>query len=63
MGPWGLLNPLPDPNPTVSAVVHLGSLKDKTSDERYCMLDSGADVGHSVETRHERRKYHVCIGG
>ena len=41
-GPWGDLNPYPQP--TASAVVHLGSLKAKTSNEHYCMLDSGANV-------------------
>ena len=36
--------PRPESSTTVSAVVHLGSLKAKTSDEHYCMLDSGANV-------------------
>ena len=31
-------------DPVVSAVVRLGSLKAKTSDEQHCMLDSGASV-------------------
>ena len=30
--------------PNASAIVHLGSLKAKTSDEQYCMLHSGANV-------------------
>ena len=40
----GVLGPWADPGPVASAVVHLGSLKSKTSDEQYCMLDSGANV-------------------
>ena len=43
-GPWGEYNPRPETFPIASAVVHLGSLKAKTSDEHYCMLDSGANV-------------------
>ena len=43
-GPWGEYNPRPENLPIVSAIVHLGSLKAKTSDEQYCMLDSGANV-------------------
>ena len=43
-GPWGEYNPRPESTPIASAVVHLGSLKAKTSDEHYCMLDSGAHV-------------------
>ena len=44
MGPWGEYNPRPIKTPTISAVVHLGSLKAKVSDVHYCMLDSGANV-------------------
>ena len=40
----GDYNPRFEPAPTASAVVHLGSLKAKASDENYCMLDSGANV-------------------
>ena len=43
-GPWGEYNPRPEGHHIVSAVVHLGSLKAKTSDEQHCMLDSGANV-------------------
>ena len=43
-GPFGEYNPRPEHIPIASAVVHLGSLKAKTSDEQYCMLDSGANV-------------------
>ena len=43
-GPFGEYNPRPEHLPTAAAVVHLGSLKAKTSDEQYCMLDSGANV-------------------
>ena len=43
-GPWGEYNPRPKIAPSASAIVHLGSLKAKTSDEQYCMLDSGANV-------------------
>ena len=43
-GPWGEYNPRPENVPVASAIVHLGSLKAKTSDEQYCMLDSGANV-------------------
>ena len=43
-GPFGEYNPHPEHPPTAAAVVHLGSLKAKTSDEQYCMLDSGANV-------------------
>ena len=43
-GPWGEYNPRPEGLPIASAIVHLGSLKAKTSDEQYCMLDSGANV-------------------
>ena len=43
-GPFGEYNPRPEDPPTIAAVVHLGSLKAKTSDEQYCMLDSGANV-------------------
>ena len=43
-GPFGEYNPRPEGQPIASAVVHLGSLKAKTSDEQYCMLDSGANV-------------------
>ena len=43
-GPFGEYNPRPEHLPIASAVVHLGSLKAKTSDEQYCMLDSGANV-------------------
>ena len=43
-GPWGEYNPRPETTPRASAVVHLGSLKAKASDENYCMLDSGANV-------------------
>ena len=43
-GPWGEYNPRPETDPVVSAIVHLGSLKARTSDEQYCMLDSGANV-------------------
>ena len=43
-GPFGEYNPRPEHLPTTAAVVHLGSLKAKTSDEQYCMLDSGANV-------------------
>ena len=43
-GPFGEWNPRPEGPPTAAAVVHLGSLKAKTSDEYYCMLDSGANV-------------------
>ena len=43
-GIWGIYNPRPETAPTTSAMVHLGSLKAKTSDEHYCMLDSGANV-------------------
>ena len=42
-GPWGEYNPRPESLPIASAIVHLGSLK-ATSDEQYCMLDSGANV-------------------
>ena len=38
-GPFGEYNPRPEDPPTVA-----GSLKAKTSDEQYCMLDSGANV-------------------
>ena len=43
-GFWGEYNPRPENLPVASAIVHLGSLKAKTSDEQYCMLDSGANV-------------------
>ena len=43
-GPWGEYNPRPEERHVVSAIVHLGSLKAKASDEQYCMLDSGANV-------------------
>ena len=43
-GPWGDYNPRPESVPMASAVAHLCSLKAKTSDEQYCMLDSGANV-------------------
>ena len=43
-GPWGEYNPRPETLPIASAIVHLGSLKAKASDEQYCMLDSGANV-------------------
>ena len=43
-GPFGEYYPRPEGLPTAAAVVHLGSLKAKTSDEQYCMLDSGANV-------------------
>ena len=43
-GPWGIYNPRPETTLAVSAIVHLGSLKAKTSDEHYCMLDSGANL-------------------
>ena len=43
-GPFGEYNPRPEDPPTIAAVVHLGSLKAKTSDEECCMLDSGANV-------------------
>ena len=42
--PWGEQTPRLESSTTVSAVVHLGSLKAKVSDEHYCMLDSGANV-------------------
>ena len=43
-GPFGEYNPRPETLPAAATVVHLGSLKAKTSDEQYCMLDSGANV-------------------
>ena len=43
-GLFGENNPRPEGTPAIAAVVHLGSLKAKTSDEQYCMLDSGANV-------------------
>ena len=43
-GPFGEYNPHPETLPTAAAVVHLGSLKAKTSEEQCCMLDSGANV-------------------
>ena len=53
-GPWGEYSPRPENIPKASAAVHLGSLKAKTSDEHYCMLDSGANVfNHSLETGNE----------
>ena len=41
---WGILSTSQKVSPTAAAVVHLGSLKAKTSDEQHCMLDSGANV-------------------
>ena len=54
-GPFGEWNPRPEtPSYGYAAVVHLGSLKAKTSDEHYCMLDSGSKRFSSpLETRHE----------
>ena len=60
--PWGHLNPITDH--TAFAVVRLGSLKAKTFDEHYCMLDSwGKCLGYSLEARNERRESHVYVGG
>ena len=62
-GPFGEFNPRLEISPSVTAVVHLGSLKAKTSDEQYCMLDSGANVlVIPWKPGNEGRENHVYFG-